>query len=167
MATFENLRDNEPLFFGKNKWRQDKQQALDAYNAIKTEHDSKRDKGVTDEHRKQANKQLEQDDPSYHQKGKQAFLQIKLHELAERDNLAKQHGADKHARAGQTYRGKIIQSDDKGTLQETSSGIIYHSIKNLEVGKSYTLSHDEKTYTIQQDYEIRTKSQEKNLDKGR
>ncbi|WP_115265800.1 hypothetical protein [Moraxella ovis] len=62
----------------------------------------------------------------------------------------------------------IIQSNDKGTLQKTSSGIIYHSTRShLEVGKSYTLSHDEKTYTIQQDYEIRTKSQEQNLNKGR
>lgn len=164
LATFEKLRDNEPLFFGKDQWQQDKQKALNAYNAIKEQHDTIKAKGVTDEHRKQANEQLAKDNPSYHQKGKQVFLLIQLHELAERDNLAKQYGADKHARAGQTYRGKIIQSDDKMSLQQTKDGIVLHRVGNLTVGKSYTLSHDDKTYSIQQDYEIRTKSQDKQQD---
>lgn len=167
LATFEKLRDNEPLFFGKDQWRQDKQQALNAYNAVKEQHDTMKANGITDEHRKQANEQLAKDDPSYHERGKQAFLSIKLHELAELDNFAKQHGADKHARAGQTYKGKIIQSDDKMSLQQTKDGIVLHRVGNLTVGKGYTLSHDDKTYSIQQDYEIRTKNQEKNLDRGR
>ena len=167
LATFEKLRDNEPLFFGKDQWRQDKQQALNAYNAVKEQHDTMKANGITDEHRKQANEQLAKDDPSYHERGKQAFLSIKLHQLAELDNFAKQHGADKHARAGQTYKGKIIQSDDKMSLQQTKDGIVLHRVGNLTVGKGYTLSHDDKTYSIQQDYEIRTKNQEKNLDRGR
>lgn len=167
LATFEKLRDNEPLFFGKDQWQKDKQQVLDRYNAIKEQHDTIKAKGVTDEHRKQANEQLAKDNPSYHQKGKQVFLSIQLHELAERDNLAKQYGADKHARVGQTYRGKIIQSDDKMSLQETMDGIVLHRVGNLTVGKNYTLSHDDKTYSVQQDYEIRIKNQEKNLDRGR
>lgn len=165
LATFEKLRDNEPLFFGKDQWQKDKQQVLDRYNAIKEQHDTIKAKGVTDEHRKQANEQLAKDNPSYHQKGKQVFLSIQLHELAERDNLAKQYGADKHARVGQTYRGKIIQSDDKMSLQETTDGIVLHRVGNLTVGKNYTLSHDDKTYSVQQDYEIRIKNQEKNLDR--
>lgn len=135
LATFEKLRDNEPLFFGKDKWRQDKQQALNAYNAVKEQHDTMKANGITDEHRKQANEQLAKDDPSYHERGKQAFLTIKLHELAELDNLAKQHGADKHARAGQTYRGKIIQSDDKTSLQQTKDGIVLHRIGGLKLAK--------------------------------
>lgn len=167
LATFEKLRDNEPLFFGKDQWRQDKQQALNAYNAVKEQHDTMKANGITDEHRKQANEQLAKDDPSYHERGKQAFLSIKLHQLAELDNFAKQHGADKHARAGQTYKGKIIQSDDKMSLQQTKDGIVLHRVGNLTVGKGYTLSHDDKTYSIQQDYEIRTKNQEKNLDRVR
>ncbi|HEH9658681.1 TPA: hypothetical protein SIC49_002255 [Pasteurella multocida] len=171
LATFEKLRDNEPLFFGKDKWRQDKQQALNAYNAVKEQHDKMKANGITDEHRKQANEQLAKDDPSYHERGKQAFLSIKLNELAELDNLAKQHGADKHARAGQTYRGKIIQSDDKMSLQETTDGIVFHRIGELEVGKGYTLSlsADKKSYSIQQDYEIRTRTpqQEHDQDKGK
>lgn len=164
LATFEKLRDNEPLFFGKDQWQKDKQQVLDRYNAIKEQHDMMKAKGITDKHRKQANEQLAKDDPSYYEKGKQVFLSIQLHELAERDNLAKQYGADKHARVGQTYRGKIIQSDDKMSLQQTKDGIVFHRVGNLTVGKSYTLSHDDKTYSIQQDYEIRTKSQDKQQD---
>lgn len=167
LATFEKLRDNEPLFFGKDQWRQDKQQALNAYNAVKEQHDTMKANGITDEHRKQANEQLAKDDPSYHERGKQAFLSIKLHQLAELDNFAKQHGADKHARAGQTYKGKIIQSDDKMSLQQTKDGIVLHRVGNLTVGKGYTLSHDDKTYSIQQDYEIRTKNQDKQQDKGK
>lgn len=169
LATFEKLRDNKPLFFGKDKWQQDKQQALNAYNAVKEQHDTAKANGITADHRKQANEQLAKDDPSYHERGKQAFLTIKLHELAELDNLAKQYGADKHARAGQTYRGKIIQSDDKMSLQQTQDGVILHRVGNLTIGKGYTISHDDKTYSIQQDYEIRTKNQdrEQDQDKGK
>lgn len=167
LATFEKLRDNEPLFFGKDKWRQDKQQALDRYNAVKEQHDTMKANGITDEHRRQANEQLAKDDPSYHERGKQAFLSIKLHELAELDNLAKQHGADKHARAGTTYRGKIIQSDDKMSLQQTQDGVVLHRIGNLTVGKGYTLSHDDKNYSVQQDYEIRTRASQKEHDQDK
>lgn len=167
LATFEKLRDNEPLFFGKDQWQQDKQKALNAYNAVKEQHDTMKANGITDEHRKQANEQLAEDNPSYYEKSKQAFLSIKLHQLAELDNLAKQYGADKHARAGQTYRGKIIQSDGKMSLQQTQDGIVLHRVGNLTVGKGYTLSHNDKTYSIQQDYEIRTKNQDKQQDKGK
>lgn len=167
LATFEKLRDNEPLFFGKDQWQQDKQKALNAYNTVKEQHDTMKANGITDEHRKQANEQLAKDNSSYHEKSKQAFLSIKLHQLAELDNLAKQYGADKHARAGQTYRGKIIQSDGKMSLQQTQDGIVLHRVGNLTVGKGYTLSHNDKTYSIQQDYEIRTKNQDKQQDKGK
>lgn len=169
LATFEKLRDNEPLFFGKDKWQQDKQQALNAYNAIKEQHDTMKANGITGEHRQQANEQLAKDDPSYHEKGKQAFLSIKLHELAEHDNLAKQHGADKHARAGRIYRGKIIQSDDKTSLQQTQDGIVFHRVGGLEVGKGHTLSLDQdgKMYSIQQDYEIRTRTPQREYDQDK
>ncbi len=174
LANFEKLRDNKPLFFGKEQWEQDKQQALDAYNAVKQQHDTIKAKGVTTEHTKQASKQLAKDDPSYHQKGQQAFLQIKLHDQAELDNLAKQHGADKHAKSGISYSGKIIQSDDKISLQETKDGIVLHRIGGLEVGKGYTLNLDQdgKIYSIQQDHEIRTRTQQQkhdelDQDKGR
>ena len=167
LAKFEKLRDNEPLFLGKNQWRQDKQQALDRYNAVKAEHEDKRSKGVTAEHTKRVGEQLERDDPNTYRQAKIYMIELAKHEQTIRQEHAQSMGADEYAKPNQLYSGVIIQSDDKGTLQKTSSGIIYHSTKNLEVGKSYTLSHDEKTYTIQQDYEIRTKSQEQNLNKGR
>lgn len=166
LTTFEKLKDNEPLFFGKDQWRKDKQQALNAYNAVKEQYDTTKAKGVTDEHRKQANEQLAKDDPSYHERGKQAFLTIKLHELAELDNLAKQYGADKHARAGEKYHGEIIQSDDKMSLQKTINGIVLHRIGGLQVGQIYNLelSKDNKSYAIQQNYDFsKTKSQERDL----
>lgn len=50
------------------------------------------------------------------------------------------------------------------SLQETTDGIVLHRVGNLTVGKNYTLSHDDKTYSIQQDYEIRTKSQNRQQD---
>lgn len=168
LAKFEKLRDNEPLFFGKDQWRQDKQQALDRYNAVKAEHDGKRSKGVTEEHTKRAWEQLEQDDPNTHHQAKIYMIELAKHEQTRRQEHAQNMGVDEYAKPNQRYSGVIIQSDDKGTLQKTSSAIIYHSTKShLEVGKSYTLSHDEKTYTIQQDYEIRIKSQEKQRDKGK
>ncbi len=167
LATFEKLRDNEPLFFGKDKWRQDKQQALDRYNAVKAEHDDKRNKGVTAEHTKRAGEQLKRDDPNTHRQAKIYMVELTRHEQTIKQEHAQSMGADEYAKPNQRYSGVIIQSDDKGTLQKTSSGIIYHSVKNLEVGKSYILSHDDKTYSIQRDYEIRVKNQEQNLDKDR
>ena len=80
LASFENLRDNKPLLFGKDKWQQDKQQVLDAYNAIKLEYDTKRDKGITDEHRKQANQQLKHDEPELHAKAKAYMISLAKHE---------------------------------------------------------------------------------------
>lgn len=167
LAAFEKLRDSEPLLFGKDKWQQDKQEALGAYNAVKEQHDTIKANGITAEYCKQANEQLAKDDPSYHERGKQALVAIKLHELAQLDNFAKQHGADKHARARQIYRGVIIRSDNKTSLQQTQDGIILHSIGNLIVGNSYMLSHDDKTYSIQQGYEIKTKNQDKQQGKDK
>lgn len=172
LAKFEKLRDNEPLFLGKDKWRQEKQQALDRYNAVKAEYDDKRKRRYR-RASKQAGEQLERDDPNTHRQAKIYMIELAKHEQTIRQEHAQSMGADEYAKPNQRYSGVIIQSDDKGTLQKTSSGIIYHSTKNLEVGKRYTLSHDEKTYTIQQDYEIRIKSknqeqeQEQDLDKGK
>ena len=53
------------------------------------------------------------------------------------------------------------------SLQQTKDGIVLHRVGNLTVGKGYTLSHDDKTYSIHQDYEIRTKNQDKQQDKGK
>lgn len=69
-------------------------------------------------------------------------------------------GADQYAKPNQRYNGKIIKSDTDYSLQQTKDGIVYHRLGNLEVGKSYTLSHDNKTYLFQQDYEIRNKNKD-------
>ncbi len=168
LAKFEELRDNEPLFFGKEQWRNDKQQALNAYNAIKQQHDTMKANGITDEHRKQAEEQLAKDDPNYIEKAKQADRFIELHQQAKLDSLAQQYGADIHTRAGETYHGKIIHSDSKITLQETKDGIVLHGIGGLQVGKGYTIfNEDGKNYTVQKDYEIRVNRKEYSHDKSR
>lgn len=154
LATFEKLRDNEPLFFGKDQWRKDKQQALNAYNAVKEQHDTAKANGVTADHRKQANEQLAKDDPDYYERGKQAKFEIIWQILDERDEKAKQYGADEQAKPSQTYNGKIIKSNDTISLQETQKGIILHRIGGLEVGKVYTLVLDlSENYSIKKDYE--------------
>lgn len=92
LAKFEKLRDNEPLFLGKDKWRQEKQQALDRYNAVKAEHDDKRSKGITAEHTKQAGEQLERDDPNTHRQAKIYMIELAKHEQTIRQEHAQSMG---------------------------------------------------------------------------
>lgn len=166
LKEFEKLRDNEP-FLGKDKWQHDKQQALDAYNAIKEKHDSMRVNGVTGEHKKQAREQLSKDEPVIHERVKQAIIQ-------ELRDEAKKHGVDSYADDGRPYRGKIIKSDDKMSLQQTDKGIVYHYIGGLEVGKDYTLTSYGDKYRVQkhesleqQQSQEKTRQYGKNDDKGR
>lgn len=163
LAKINHLLDNKPLFFGKDKWEQDKDKALNAYNAIKTTHDSMKDKGVTDEHTKQAIDQIAKNEPSYHAQVQQAIKDVKAFEQAKLDKLAREHGADFHAQLDERYSGKILRADDKGVLQQTNDGIVYHpSLSRLEQGKSYNLTNKGEHYEVQQsyDYQIPTKNQE-------
>lgn len=163
LAKINHLLDNKPLFFGKDKWEQDKDKALNAYNAIKTTHDSMKDKGVTDEHTKQAIDQIAKNEPSYHAQVQQAIKDVKAFEQAKLDKLAREHGADFHAQLDERYSGKILRADDKGVLQQTNDGIVYHPpLSRLEQGKSYNLTNKGEHYEVQQsyDYQIPTKNQE-------
>lgn len=155
LASYEKLKDNEPLFFDKEKWRKDKEQALNAYNAVKKQHDTMIAKGITDEHRKQAGEQLAKDDPSYNERVKQAIKQ----EYANRHYIAVQHGADLYAIERKPYYGKIIKSDDKMSLQKTENGIVYHHVGGLEVGKNYTLTSYGYQYGVTKDYEQQAEQQ--------
>lgn len=158
LANFEKLRDNKPLFFGKDKWEQDKNKALNAYNAVKNTYDSLKVRGVTDEHYKHAREQIAQHEPIYHAEVQQAIKELKAVKQTQLDKLAKSLGANFHALQGVTYNGKVLQTDEKGILQQTRNGIVYHpAIEGIEQGKSYNLmATSEKTYKVQQDSEIRT-----------
>lgn len=125
LVKVNQLLDNKPLFFGKDKWEQDKDKALNAYNAIKTTHDSMKAEGVTDEHYQQAREHIAKNEPSYHAKVQQAMKDVKDFEQAKLDKLARKHGADKIAQNGNFYYGKIIKINDKGAYQQTKDGIVY------------------------------------------
>lgn len=163
LEKYNTLKDSKPLLFGKDKWEQDTSNALKQYNAIKNTHDSMKDKGVTDEHTKQAIDQIAKNEPSYHAQVQQAIKDIKAFEQAKLDKLAREHGADFHAQLDERYSGKILRADDKGVLQQTSDGIVYHPpLSRLEQGKSYNLTNKGEHYEVQQsyDYQIPTKNQE-------
>ena len=167
LAKFEKLRDNEPLFFGKDKWREDKQNALNAFNAIKARHDSIKDNGVTDEHLEQAKQHIAKHEPSYHAKAQQAIEILQELNRAKKDNKAKEHGADFHAQQGKTYSGKILRSDENGIVQQTGDGTVYHpAMSGIEQGKSYNLENNGDSYKVQQQYEVRKPDKSLDQDRG-
>ena len=167
LAKFEKLRDNEPLFFSKDKWREDKQNALNAFNAIKVRHDSIKDNGVTDEHLEQAKQHIAKHEPSYHAKAQQAIEILQELNRAKKDDKAKEHGADFHAQQGKTYSGKILRSDENGIVQQTRDGNVYHpAMSGIEQGKSYNLENNGSSYNVQQEYEVRKPNKSLDQDRG-
>ena len=166
LAKCEKLRDNEPLFFGKDKWAKDKQDALKAFDAVKDKHNSLNEKGVTDEHRERAKQHIAKHEPSYHAKAQQAIEILRELNRAKKEDKAKQHGADFHAQQGKTYTGKILRADENGIVQQTRDGKVYHpALSGVEQGKSYNLENNGSSYNVQQEYEIR--KPDKNLDQDR
>lgn len=166
LAKFEKLRDNEPLFFGKDKWKEEKKNALNAFNAIKARHDGIKDKGVTDEYLEQAKQYIAKHEPAYHAKSQQAIEILQELNRAKKDDKAREHGADFHAQQGKTYRGKILRSDENGIVQQTKDGAVYHpAMSGIEQGKSYNLENNGNSYSLQQEYEV--KKPNKSLDQDR
>ena len=167
LAKFEKLRDNEPLFFGKDKWREDKQNALNEFNAIKARHDSIKDNGVTDEHLEQAKQHIAKHEPSYHAKAQQTIEILQELNRAKKDDKAKEHGADFHAQQGKTYSGKILRADENGIVQQTRDGTVYHpALSSVEQGKSYNLENNGSSYNVQQEYEARKTDKSLDQDRG-
>ncbi|MGP9457070.1 MobA/MobL family protein [Psychrobacter sp. AOP7-D2-23] len=166
LAKFEKLRDNKP-WRGKEKWAKDKQNALNAYVAVKDKYNSLNDKGVTDEHREQAKKYIAKTEPSYHAKAQQAIEILQEFKRAAKDEKAKQHGADFHAQQGKSYTGKILRADDNGIVQQTRNGIVYHpAMSGIEQGKSYYLENNGNTYNTREEYQVRTPNKSIDQDRG-
>mgnify|MGYP000159157053 CR=1 FL=1 len=168
LAKFEKLRDNEPLlWFKKEKWAKDKENALKAFDAVKDKHNSLNDKGVTEEHREQAKQHIAEREPSYHAKAQQAIEILSELNRVRQDNKAKQHGADFHAQQGKTYSGKILRADENGIVQQTRDGTVYHpAMSGIERGKSYNLENNGSSYKVQQQYEVRKPDKSLDQDRG-
>lgn len=156
----EKLKNSKPLLWGKDKWEQDKHQAQARFEKVKSEHQAKQELGVTDQHTKLATEKFSKDHPKAYAQARTYTIELAKHEHTLRQERAERMGADQYAKPNQRYNGKIIKSDTDYSLQQTKDGIVYHRLGNLEVGKSYTLSHDNKTYLFQQDYEIRNKNKD-------
>lgn len=173
LEKYNTLKDSKPLMFGKDKWEQDTNNALKQYNAIKTTHDNLKDKGVTDDHYKQAREHIAKKEPSYYAQVQQAIKDLESHKQAENAKFAREHGADKLATNGEYYSGKILKITEKGAYQQTSKGIVLHPTyandKTLKLDKSYDLDYREADKTGQvlrsETYEVRlpSKSQEQDM----
>lgn len=168
LEKYHTLKDSKPLMFGKEQWQKDTDNALKQYNAIKNAHDTMKDKGATDGHYKQAREHIAKREPSYHAQVQQAIKDLENHRQQEQDKYAREHGADVYAKKGVIYRGEIVRADDKGILQQTKDGIVYHPpMQGIEQGKSYNLENKGDHYQTQQSYEIRTstKSQDRGMER--
>lgn len=158
LEKFENLRDNKPKseyvrpeFMGKSKWAIEKDEAQTAYSNIKITHDNLKETGVTDEHKTQAKQQIAKDDPTLHSEALKAQKDIEAYRIEQNKRKASEFGADLVALANVRYSGEIIRADDKGILQQTKDGIVYHEYidpKEVKQGKSYTLSFNETATNI-------------------
>lgn len=168
LAKFEKLRDNKPLlWFKKEKWVEDKESALKAFDAVKDKHNSLNDKGVTEEHREQAKQHIAEREPSYHAKAQQAIEILSELNRVRQDNKAKQHGADFYAQQGKTYSGEILRSDENGIVQQTRDGTVYHpAMSGIEQGKSYNLENNGSSYKVQEQYEVRKPDKSLDQDRG-
>ena len=165
LEKFENLRDNKPKseyvrpeFMGKSKWAIEKDEAQTAYSNIKITHDNLKEKGVTDDHRAQAKQQIAINVPELHRQAQQAQEDIEAHRAEQNKRKASEFGADLVALANVRYRGEIIRADEKGVLQKTNNGIVYHeglNNKDVQQGKSYTLWIENNHYKIMQNQEIK------------
>ena len=167
LAKCEKLRDNEPLFFGKDKWAKDKQDALKAFDAVKDKHNSLNEKGVTDEHRERAKQHIAKHEPSYHAKAQQAIEILRELNRVKKEDKAKQHGADFHAQQSKTYSGEILRADENGIVQQTRDGKVYHpAMSGIEQGKSYNLENNGSSYKVQEQYEVRKPDKSLDQDRG-
>ena len=167
LEKYNTLKDSKPLMFGKDKWEKDTSDTLKQYNAMKTTHDSIKEKGVTDDHYKQARGHIAKYEPSYHAQVQQAIKELHNHHQEQQNQKAREHGADIYAQKGKSYRGEIVRADDKGILQKTNDGIVYHPpMKGIEQGKSYTLTNKGDHYQTQQNYEIKTPIKSHDQDRG-
>lgn len=168
LEKYNTLKDSKPLMFGKDKWEKDTSDTLKQYNAMKTTHDSMKEKGVTDDHYKQARGHIAKYEPSYHAQVQQAIKELDNHHQEQQNQKAREHGADIYAQKGKAYSGEIVRADDKGILQKTNDGIVYHPpMKGIEQGKSYTLTNKGDHYQTQQTYEIKTPTKSQEYEKGR
>lgn len=146
----EKLVNNEPIF-KKKQWEQDKTEAKKNYDTVRTDYNTLKETGVTDDHRTQAKQQIAINDPELHRQAQQAQKDIEAHRATQNRRKASQFGADLVALANVRYRGEIIRADDKGILQQTKDGIVYHEYidpKEVKQGKSYTLSFKETATSI-------------------
>ena len=167
LEKYNKLKDNKPLF-GKDKWEKETSDTLKQYNNIKNTHDSMKEKGVTDDHYKQAREHIAKHEPSYHAQVQQAIKDLEKHHQEQQNQKAREHGADIYAQKGKTYKGEIVRADDKGILQQTKDGIVYHpAMKGIEQGKSYTLTNKGDHYQTQQNYEIKAPTKNQDYEKGR
>ena len=168
LEKYNTLKDSKPLMFGKDKWEKDTSDTLKQYNTMKTTHDSMKEKGVTDDHYKQARGHIAKYEPSYHAQVQQAIKELHNHHQEQQNQKAREHGADIYAQKGKTYSGEIVRADDKGILQKTNDGIVYHPpMKGIEQGKSYNLTNKGDHYQTQQTYEIKTPTKSQEYEKGR
>lgn len=164
LAKFEELRDNKPLFFGKEKWEKDKEQALNAYNRFRDNYYSVKDKGVTGEHIERAKELIAEREPTYHAKVQRAIEVLSEINKARMDAKAREHGADEHAQKGKRYIGKILQVDKNGIIQETAEGKIYHPyMGSIKEGKSYDLKNEGDIYEVRELYEIKQRESSRDM----
>ncbi len=147
LEKYNKLKDNKPLF-GKGKWEKDTSDTLKQYNNIKNTHDSMKEKGVTDDHYKQAREHIAKHEPSYYAQVQQTIKELEFIKQEQEDKYAKGLGADRLAKNGEFYSGKILKITNEGAYQQTKHhGIVLHPAyandRDLKLDKSYDFNYME------------------------
>lgn len=160
LTKLNNLVDHKPSFGKKalQQWELEVKTAKDKYDPIKTDYNNAKKQGVTVEHRTLAREQIAKDDPILHNQAKQASKDLEAHRAEQNRRKAQELGADIVAVANVRYQGKILRADEKGVIQQTKDGIVYHqniSHRDVKQGSSYTLSFDEKNSRVEPNFEFK------------
>ena len=115
LEKYNTLKDSKPLMFGKDKWEKDTSDTLKQYNAMKTTHDSMKEKGVTDDHYKQARGHIAKYEPSYHAQVQQAIKELeKTQTPLETHSKRLEPQENKQATQPSPQPEKPLQSENNG-----------------------------------------------------
>ena len=168
LSKIDEMKAKTPLFFGKKEHLAKIQTEVNSYEKMRSEYQDFIKNGITDDYKNQAQKILSSD-YKLMAKVKKSVELINDFKLETAKKISPE--ITKVAEAGSKYYGKILKSDQQGTIQQVGSDIVYHpGLTNIEVGKKYTLEHTKDSIKIQEDYEISSskwKLRDKDQDIGR
>lgn len=171
-AKIEGIKDREPLFLGKKEWKAELAHEVTTYNAVRDQFEAFRKAGATEQHRKQAIQEICRDTPHIYNNMLKAHDELKNQRLEQ----AKKTIDPEITRIAEVdsgrYYGKVIQCDQRGTLQDCKDELVFHPHwKDAKVGEIYSIEYKGKSFSYRPEYDysayLKNRDPDKNQDRSR